>query len=225
MINILGALFVVGITALSGLAPYFGLIPKPTATPKAIVTIQPSPLATQRPAVKGVTTTTVINNESQIDCWGPDGKFFKATKTECDNFNAKWGKPSQPIQTSTQKTTGSNYSYTPKVYYSCRLCYHYSFGDSCSNYNYSFETKEQCTAEQSRIDSIGGSYQTTVQITPAPIQKPDYSQQNALCKQGVNQWWTNVGSQYDAGTREAVRQIEYPNYQAKLMACDSQWPL
>jgi len=45
------------------------------------------------------------------------------------------------------------------------------------------------------------------------------------CKLGVEQWWTNVGSQYSAGAREAARQIEYPTYRAKLAACDIQWPL
>lgn len=156
----------------------------------------PTPVASYKPSQKA-TAVPIVPTQPQI----------QGTQTTA------------PIQNPVQPTT---YTYTPKNYYSCTLCYHYSFGDSCSTYNYLYETKTECDSEQAEIDASYTIYEYT---TPSPTTEPDYSQQNSQCKLSVEQWWTNVGSQYSAGTREAVRQIEYPNYQAKLAECDSLWPI
>jgi len=191
----------------------------------AEATFVPSPTVTPSPSPAIVATTVSQKpSEPKVTCTGPDGKTFQATQKECDEFNKAWGTSSQPTQAPSQNI-GSSYSYTPKTYYSCTLCYHYSYGDSCSTYNYLYENKEQCDAAQAENDAIVGFSGSNYYVTPAPTTKPDYSQQNSQCKRDVNLWWTNVGSQYGAGTREAIKQIEYPNYQAKLAACDAQWPL
>jgi len=33
-----------------------------------------------------------VPKETQIECWGPDGKSFMTTQKECDEFNTAWGK-------------------------------------------------------------------------------------------------------------------------------------
>ncbi len=35
-------------------------------------------------------------NTNLIDCTGPDGKVFKTTQEECENFNSAWDNPSTP---------------------------------------------------------------------------------------------------------------------------------
>ncbi len=214
--------FVIGSVALNRLR---GFQTKPDPILGTAISI---PNVTSTPTSKPITPKTA-SGDPKIDCIGPDGKTFKTTKTECENFNAKWGKApvNQVIPQPAQNTSGSTNTYTSKNYYSCTLCYHYSDENNCYTYNYLYETKEQCNAKQSEIDSLYTTTNTTntVYQTPQPTVKPDYSYQNSQCKLGAKQWYDNQGTQCGGSCAQAIKQLALPEYQAKIAACNVQWPL
>lgn len=121
-----------------------------------------------------------LNNSNLVDCLIA-GKTYRITKDLC-----------------AKNTGGSlNTSYT-SPYYSCRLCYHYTSGDSCSTYNYLVKSKSECDVEQSKIDSLGSAYviptnSSTQTTTTSDSTKVCYDQYNSDI-QAARTWGGNVGS-------------------------------
>lgn len=116
---------------------------------------------------KIISSQVSSNNESMIVCTGPDGKTFKTTQFECNQFNSAWNvKTPTPTQ-----NNSNNYSYTQKTYYPCTLCYRYT---GCSTYDYLYESKEACDAAQDRIVLLYGTPTPTplISITPTPTINP-----------------------------------------------------
>lgn len=109
----MGLLIIIGLTSLSGFAPYIDeyMKPKPTTQPSVVAIVTPTP--TSKPVVKGASTATI--NDPQIDCLGPDGKYFKTTKVECDKFNSSWGRSNQPVQVTNQNSPTSSKKYVCQI--------------------------------------------------------------------------------------------------------------
>lgn len=237
------------------------IIPTPTPT-QAIFSVPTNTIPpTQTPIPKQETSYTQSNNSSQIECIGPDGKHFWTSMDDCKNLNEKWGKsvdymtdcninpdcgggtvhmsysqcmkPCSGLKTTTNTTTTTtSNSYQPTSYYSCTLCYHYTTGDNCSAYNYTYKTKEECDAAQANIDSIyyPNKPQTT---TSAPTKSPEQEQAaiEALAKQ-IQACWDSVNASYNqqvhncqiqfggSSAAEACASIVNQNRQRDLNACE-----
>lgn len=69
--------------------------PLPSAT---IVRTTPTSSPTPTASPKGPTST--ITPVSMVDCVGPDGKHFQASKTQCASFQKAWSTPT-PVSTAT----------------------------------------------------------------------------------------------------------------------------
>lgn len=191
-----------------------------------------TPTSSLKPVQK---TNSVVDNDPIVDCVSSypncKGQTIKLKQSQCANIYCcvyNDGKaslfPSSDKCVQPTQNSQPSYSYTPKTYYSCTLCYHYSYGDSCSTYNNLYETKELCDAEQTKIDSIANTY-TTPSVTPQPTVDPniEIAHQNE-CNQAVQDWiaykesfyaneYNNFNSSYEAMTfLENARQ----QYQAIL---------
>jgi len=71
--------------------------PQPTSVPASNFSTSPTPKpsAVSKPT-QPKTTNTQNSKGNQINCTGPDGKTFKTTQEECDNFNQAWGNVPPP---------------------------------------------------------------------------------------------------------------------------------
>lgn len=76
----------------------------PSPTPTVSSTPTPSPTLTPKPSPKPSSVTLV-------DCVGPDGRHFQATKINCDNFKKAWATPTpSPTATPAPASTSNSSS-------------------------------------------------------------------------------------------------------------------
>lgn len=140
-----------------------------------------------------------------INCYDPvTKKNYQVSKETCD----KW------VQEYNQTP-----SYTPPQYYSCTICYHYSFGDNCYTYDSLYKTKEECDAQQQKINQIGNT-------TPTPTPDNSVDQHNAQvtsCQSSVRSRYEGLlqsCNQYGGGSSgQACRQIYTDQRQREYDAC------
>lgn len=88
---IIGAiLLVISAFVGNGIAQKDKFLPTPTPPPF----IFPTPLPTTKPVSKSSSSSNQAKTQNQtlIDCIGPDNKEFKATKEDCQKLNQAWGK-------------------------------------------------------------------------------------------------------------------------------------
>ena len=90
-------------------------------------------------------------NVSQVDCVGPDGKHFRATQIECDEFNSSWS----------NKIDCSGF-----------------IGNSSLSYNFGNISPEECANNINKIKNIQPTTRYINQI-PTPIQ-PQYQTPTAV---------------------------------------------
>lgn len=92
----------------------------------------------ERVPYKRITGETVYSTKGDIKCYE-------------DQINQLKWQANQPTTQSTNTYTTPYYTpYSPPRYYSCTICY--STLGTCSTYNYMYRTKEECDAEQQRIN-------------------------------------------------------------------------
>lgn len=217
--------FLLGIVASVGYGGYYmgkngfvnpAYIPSPEPEISQPVFVSPIFQPKDQPQVKGA----AIVKTPTVDCWGPDGKTFKATQVECDKFNAAWGTKrvtptSIPQQGSSASVSTSTYTYVPKTYYLCTLCYHYPSGDSCVTYDHLYETKAECDAQQAQINLT-----TSVYVPPpAPTTPKETVEQ---CRAKVNQKYAPLFqscTQYGGSTAQACTEIYTNQMHAEILAC------
>jgi hypothetical protein len=147
----------------------------------------------QQPAQSNTNTNTV-------DCVGPDGKHFKTTQQECDNFNKAWSKPANNAAKNTQLNAQNSSSYPTyaqvKVYPPCTITYHYSTGEVSSTYTHL--SPEECVSTQSELNSKAYKPAPTAQPIPTSDSvpyNPPYNPNTQKC------------SAYGGSAREACLQI------------------
>lgn len=184
---------------------------------------------------KGGQEISVYENELITRKAFSDGKIYSMTKDDwgCSDRNSAVAK--QPTNTQTTNIYTTPYTtlyytpYTPTQYYSCTLCSHYSFGDSCSTYNYLYKTKEECDVEQQRINQLYGS-STTPQPTTQPTPTEDQAQsiidqhnaQVTSCQSAVRSRYEGLlqsCNQYGGSAAQACRQIYEQQRQKDYDAC------
>lgn len=99
---------IITVLAYSG---FRSLSPKPATKQTQVevvqgVSITPEITPTPTPTISKPKIVKLAN----IECVGPDGKHFQATKADCDNLNSYWSKnqPSNPSTPSNNPSTNSN---------------------------------------------------------------------------------------------------------------------
>lgn len=212
---------------------------------EVIQTSTPTPSSTQQVLPQSTQNT----NYFLIDCVGPDGKQFKTTQKECDEFNSAWrnNKNTQQINPPPQATRNVTPPSTKSTTQSNLIDCNTKMGTfkltdfECSEYNrilsqyvecytafyhYSWVTPEEC--EQYKIQDAAFINKLNNIANPQPTPTPDNSynqQQNSQCKMYANNWYTNQGTQCSGSCAEAIKQLAYPEYQAKLAECDRLYPI
>lgn len=82
--------------------------PKPTTKQAQVEAVQDASITPEfTPTPTPTATSPKIVKLANIECVGPDGKHFQATKTDCDNLNSYWIK-NQPSTPSNNSNTNSN---------------------------------------------------------------------------------------------------------------------
>jgi len=180
--------------------------------------------------------TDLNNATTQVSCIGPDGKEFNTTMDDCKNLNEKWGKQlnymvncdltscgngvlrmsksqcDRPCGGLSNKLNSS--SYTPNnsitystTTYSCTL--YDPILKTSQTYLYLYKSKEECDAEQQKMNSSGSSYVPPAAMPSVAITTKNSAQacygQYKMDIQAAGTWGGNVGS---AMTDMANRYLE-----------------
>lgn len=186
-----------------------------------LIKIEATPTPTSKPKktlvptnkVKGTSNTTpvpIINNDPIINC-GPgihSKQYVKDKASNCKNYvdcglnnNTVWTMmlksdcDKKHAMTNTNNiysnTSNKTYTHTPPSYYICTLCYP-ALG-TCTTYNYLYETKSECDAEQLRINSMGGSTNYNTYATPQPtFDVSAYNDQVSQCRRDIIDKYGNI---------------------------------
>ncbi|MBI5151325.1 MAG: APC family permease [Candidatus Pacebacteria bacterium] len=121
--------------------------PSPQLIASPLPTVTPMP--TNKPAQKKTSTTT----SNQINCTGSDGKVFKTTQEECDNFNKAWGNVAPPdqneiIRCNIHPNCGGGYKEMTRASCEQMTCCAVDFNNTMK-----FTSKDQCSREQQQNTS------------------------------------------------------------------------
>ena len=167
---------------------------------------------------------TVVK-ETQIECWGPDGKSFITTQKECDEFRVAWGKSNNTTSNTQPSNTNTNnpqpYVYVPKEYFHCVLLDPWT--GITYTYDYLYETEEECVAEQRRMTKQVDDFLDSLPPTSTPAPAIDYVRQ---CKADVNSYYSqqeiNCIARFGMGSSAgpACIEITRQNWNAALGACN-----
>lgn len=190
--------------------------PKPTSTPepKAVKTTDLDPITNCGPGQysKQYIRDKSSNCKNYVDCGLQNNTVYTLMlKAECDKRQAANSRTTTTYQTTT---------YTP-----CRLCYHYTSGDKCVNYDHLVKTNVECEEQQAKINSYGNSYVPTANTSTT--QTPDAAYNNLLeqhaeaCKAVVAEW-TGIKESWDesaySSSYESVQALDKrrQEYQAEM---------
>lgn len=158
-------------------------------------------------------------NANLIDCTGPDGKVFKTTQKECDEFNTAWNNTTTEAQINQSDLIDCKLSYgTFSI--NAELCDYYQGLDnntqnnyqppSTENYNLPIQQEQELLPEinnlelrQACFSEVASAYQQELSQTLS------YLSAQGLGGSAVERAKKSIKDKYDALIRDC--EIRYPN--------------
>ncbi len=199
----------------------------PTATASVLGTENQS---TSKPMAKvevdGTSTQKANSTEPKIDCTGPDGKIFKTTQKDCDNFRAAWGKGTNPtpppvnqpvIYVQTAPTSSLNFYCYDNTY---KYSYYTSSGEQCNTNNLKSISYKACSdlAKMNVWEPCANSCKTTSNNDTQICLAAYYSGSNSLIKDDFN-LYQECSNEVNSNFSKCL-DVCGPSYQDALTKCN-----